>query len=417
MIEMNKSSLLLSVSLTALLMSGCGIDNTDDNVVGKAELVSVTPLFEMSSTQMQPVISMVKPGNPAFGIKVLKMVYKTENQKGEEVQVSGLVTIPVPSQMILDGLAAEGNQYSMSIVSDQHGTIFPDFESPTFVATTIDNNATLQLMRNFPATLFSGLSGFLTIQPDLIGYGESNTQVHPYFIEEDSANPVVDMIKATLQFGADNNLPLNGQVYLTGYSEGGYVTLAAAKEIEANHPDIALFGVAPMSGPYDLNMTGMGVISQPTMARPDFIGGIINSYALAYEYDLSTILSAPFDTTLPTLYNAADLSLTKEVIQASLTNDVAAFFTPTFRGDFLSNDENALRVDFVNNSVDDYKPTSPTQLYYCSGDTIINPLLAQSASAKMGVPAIDLSDSLDHVPCAQPAYGAVAGWFDELRSK
>ena len=172
-----------------------------------------------------------------------------------------------------------------------------------------------------------------------------------------------------------------------------------------------------MSGPYDLNMTGMGVISQPTMARPDFIGGIINSFSLSYDYDLSTILNTPFDTVLPTLYNAADLSLTKEVIQASLTNDVAEFFTPTFIGDFLSNSENALRVDFVNNSVDDYVPTTATQLYYCGGDTIISPLLAESASTKMGVTAIDINASLDHVPCAQPAYGAVAAWFVELRSK
>ncbi len=410
MIELKKSSLLLSVTLTALLVSGCGIDNTGDNVVGKSELVSVTPLFDVNASTMQATVSAIKPGSPAFGIKGYRMVYKTHTSKGEEIEVSGLVTVPVPSALILAGLQQQGKSYSMSIVSDQHGTIFPDNEAPTSsVIATHRPSAT--------GTLFSAVAGFLTIQPDLIGYGQSNTKPHPYFIEEESASTVVDMIKATLQFATKNKLPLNGQVYLTGYSEGGYVTLAAAKEIEANHPDIHLSGVAPMSGPYDLNMTGMGVISADSMARPDFIGGIINSYALTYDYNLSTILNAPFDTTLSTLYNASDLSLTKEVIQASLTNDIATFFTPTFRGDFLSNSKNALRVDFVNNSVDDYKPTSPTQLYYCSGDTIINPLLAQSASAKMGVPAIDINTTLDHVPCATPSYGAVAAWFVELRSK
>lgn len=410
MIEHKRSSLLLTVSLTALLMSGCGIDNTDKNIVGEKELVSMTPLFDINASTMQPTVSALKPGSPAFGIKGYRMVYKTHDAKGKEIEVSGLVTIPVPSQVILDGLAGQKKSYSMSIVSDQHGTIFPDSEAPT----------TEVIMTHKPSNigvLFSAVAGFVTIQPDYIGYGQSKNVPHPYFIEDASSQPVVDMIKATLQFGTDNQLPLNGQVYLTGYSEGGYVTLAAAKKIEADEKDITLAGVAPMSGPYDLNLTGMGVLSSPTMERPDFIGGIINSYANRYDYNLTNILNTPYDTTLPTLYDAADLTKTKEYIQGELTTDIAAFFKPTFRGDFLSNPNNALRVDFVNNSVDDYKPTSPTQLYYCSGDTIINPLLAKSASAKMGVPAIDVSDALDHVPCAQPAYGAVAAWFVELRSK
>ena len=410
MIDIKKSSLLLSVSLTALLFTACGIDNTNENVVGKAQLVSVTPIFEITSAQMQPTVSALKPGSPAFGVKGLKMIYKTHNQKGEEIEVSGLVTIPVPSKMILAGLKQQGKTYSMSIVSDQHGTIFQDSESPTAVATA--------KQQPFAAgTIFSAIGGFLTIQPDYIGFGTSNDTAHPFFLEEASANVVVDMIKATLSFGTNNNLPLNGQVYLTGYSEGGYVTLAAAKEIEANHKDINLAGVAPLSGPYDLNLTGMGVISRDTMARPDFIGGIINSYTIAYDYNLNNILGSTFASKLPTLYDATDVTKPKEWIQNELTTTVSDFFTPTFRGDFLTNANNALRVDFVKNSVDDYKPTSPTQLYYCSGDSIIDPRLALSASTKMGVPAIDLSPELDHVPCATPAYATAAAWFAELRSK
>lgn len=410
MIGAKKNGLLLSVSLTALFVGGCGIDNTDKNIVGRSSLVKVTPLFEISAANMQPTVSTLKPGSPAFGVKGVKLEYKTHNQKGEEILVSGLVTIPVPSKLILAGLKKQGKNYSMSIVSDQHGTIFQDYESPSAAAAVTK--------KPYQAgTVLSAIGGFLTIQPDYIGFGSSNDKQHPYFIEEDSANVVVDMIKATIQFGDTSNLPLNGQVYLTGYSEGGYITLAAAKEIETHHPDIKLAGVAPLSGPYDLNLTGMGVISNDNMSRPDFIGGIINSYASAYDYNLSTLLSAPYASTLPTLYDARDITKPKEFIQAQLTNDVGDFFTPAFRGDFLTNANNALRVDFVNNSVDDYKPTAPTQLYYCSGDSIIDPRLALSASAKMGVPAIDLSAGLDHVPCATPAYATAAAWFAKLRSK
>ena len=47
-----KASLLLSVSLTALLFIAFGIDNLDDNILGKSQLVSVTPIFEITSAQM-----------------------------------------------------------------------------------------------------------------------------------------------------------------------------------------------------------------------------------------------------------------------------------------------------------------------------------------------------------------------------
>jgi len=402
MIDKRKSSLLLSISLTALLISGCGIDNTDENQIGASQLIKVVPLFDIDSTNMQDTVTALKPGSPAFGVKGFKMLYSTHNDKGEKITVSGLVTIPVPSQTILTAMP----DYSMSIVSDQHGTIFPDFEAPSTAATLTGKPYAA-------GTLFSAVAGFVTIQPDYIGFGETKGTAHPYLLEESSANVVVDMIKATLAFGNQQNLPLNGQVYLTGYSEGGYVTMAAAKEIEANQPNITLKGVAPMAGPYDLNLTGMGVLSVAQMQRPDFIGGIINAYASNYDYNISTIVNAPYDTVLPTLYDGVN---TATEIQAALTTEVASFIQPAYRGDFLQNPNNPLRAEFINNSVDDYTPTSTTQLYYCSGDTVINPLLAQNAAAKMGITAIDINASLDHAECATPAYGAVAAWFSELRS-
>ncbi|MMZ67161.1 hypothetical protein D1872_297150 [compost metagenome] len=99
-----------------------------------------------------------------------------------------------------------------------------------------------------------------------------------------------------------------------------------------------------------------------------------------------------------------------------MTESVANFFVPTYRADFLTNPSNSLRTLFAQNSVDDYTPIADTRLYYCGGDSVIPPAVAQSAAQKMGVEAIDVNDTLDHVPCAQAAYPAVAAWFDQLRS-
>jgi pimeloyl-ACP methyl ester carboxylesterase len=410
MIEDKKIHLWLSISLTTLLMSGCGIDNTDENIVGEGKFIKVTPLFDINASTMQPTVTSIAPGQPAFGIKGYRVVYHTKDERGNDINASGLITVPVPSDLILSGLKAQNKNYSMSIVSNQHGTIFPDVEAPTSSVIATHKPTSI-------GTLFSAVGGFMTIQPDYIGFGESVKENHPYLLEKASANSVIDMLEAAIKFGNDNTLPLNGQVFLTGYSEGGYVTLAAAKEIETNHPDIKLKGLAPMSGPYDLNLTGMGVLSQTEMSRPDFIAGIVYSYATDLDLGLENIVNAQYASKLPTLYDAQK---TGEEIRAELTTSIADFFTPTYRGDFLTNPNNTLRQAFVENSVDDWKPTTPTKLLYCSGDTTIDYRISLSAGQKMGIAPenmVDINSSLGHAECAIPAYGATLKWFSELRSK
>ncbi len=403
-----KYGLVLSLATaTAILLGGCGYDNDGKNIVGKSQLISATELFNVSPQDMQPFVNQIKPNSPAFGIKGYRVVYKTHDDKGNEVNASGLVTIPVPSQIILNGLKKEGKSYTMSIVSNQHGTIFPDSEAPTTSVITTHKPTSI-------STLFSALGGFVTVEPDYIGYGQSKNLPHPYLLEKSSANSVIDLIEATIKLGNDNSLPLNGQVFLTGYSEGGYVTMAAADEIENHHKNIHLMGVAPMSGPYDLNLTGMGVLSATQMGRPDFIGGIVYSYANYMGMNLNEVINDQYASNMPTLYNKETNS---SQIQSELTQNINDFFVPTFRGDFLTNPKNPLREAFVENSVDDYKPTSSTRLFYCSGDKTIDPRIALKASQALGVEAIDLDPNkhLGHAECAIPAYGAALSWFDKLR--
>jgi len=435
MVKRMKFSLVAS-SVALMLLGGCGsIDNDGQNVVGADKLLQITPLFDINSSTMQPLVTSLTSRaddpnteenetvlpKPAFGIKGYKVVYSTKNEKGEDIKASGLVTVPVPTQTILQGLAAQGKSYSMSIVSDQHGTIFPDSEAPSVVGARVNNNP-LMLAAPDSWTITSvipssAIAGFITIQPDYIGFGESKSENHPYLLEKSSASTVVDMIEAAIKFGNDSSLPLNGQVYLTGYSEGGYITLAAAKEIEENHPDIALKGLAPMSGPYDLNLTGMGVLSETNMTRPDFIAGIVYSYATDLDLGLENIVNQTYASKLPDLFDAEHNSTQ---IQAELTTSIADFFVPAYRGDFLTNPNNTLRQAFVENSVDDWKPKTPTRLLYCSGDTTIDPVLSINAGQKMELnteDVIDINSSLGHAECGKPAYSAAITWFDELRSK
>ncbi len=399
-------TLLLSSALS-LVMIGCGYSNENQNIVGKSELISATPMFDISSQNMQTTVSKLAPGHPAFGIKGYRILYKTHDEKGKEINASALLTIPVPSKLILDNLKKDGKDFTMSIVSDQHGTIFLDKEAPT-------NSVLLTKKPTQQSVLFSAIGGFITLQPDYIGYGASKDHIHPYLLQKSSANSVIDLIKSSIKFANDKQLPINGQIFLTGYSEGGYVTLAAQKEIEKNHPNLHLKGSIPMSGPYDLNITGMGILSQDQILRPDFVSGIIYSYAKAYDLKLDQILNPQYASKLPTLF---DKTKDGSQIQAELSHTTNDLINPNYRMDFLTNPKNPLRVEFINNSVDNFKPKTPTLLYYCGGDKTIPPKISLKASKALGVDAIDIDPTLNHIECAQKAYPAALKYFSDLRSK
>ncbi len=440
-----QKSLLLSV-LTTTLFIGCGdFGNEDKNSAlnfNDVKIVSISqePLIEINASTNQNILagsinSGLTPTDPnyktAFGIKSYKIVYTTTDDNGSDINASGLVTVPVPTKAFLDYLSSIGKTYSMSIISDQHGTIFKDSDAPTtslgglgtFIQTIMQGGQPQSTPIPF---LMSAVGGFITVQPDYIGYGASKG-FHPYLLEKSSANAVVDLIKSTVKFASDANLPFNGQLFLSGYSEGGYVTMAAAKEIEKNHPLINLMGVAPMAGPYDLNATAMGVLnpSLTEMDRPDFIGGIINSYATVYGLDLINILNEPYATTLPTLY---DGNKSGDEIRVDLTSSLNDFFKLEYRTNFLIDQNNSLRKAFIENTPLNWTPKSKMKLLHCQNDEVISSQLSQIAYAKLtanGSNSVELQllttipdGTLPsvHVACATQTYPIAIDWFNKIRT-
>ncbi len=440
-----QKSLLLSVLVTTLFI-GCGdFGNEGKNSAlnfNDVKIVSVSPqpLMEINASTNQNILASsinagLAPTDPkyktAFGIKSYKIIYTTTNDSGSDINASGLVTVPVPTKAFLDYLSSIDKTYSMSIISDQHGTIFKDTDAPTtslgglgvFMQTIMQGGQPQSTPIPF---LMSAVGGFITVQPDYIGYGESKG-FHPYLLEKSSANAVIDLIKSTVKFANDANLPFNGQVFLSGYSEGGYATMAAAKEIEANHPLINLMGVAPMAGPYDLNATAMGLLAptQTEIDRPDFIGGIINSYATVYDLNLTDIINEPYATTLATLYDGDNSG---EEIRVQLTNTLNDFFKLPYRMDFLTNENNSLKQAFVENTPLDWAPKTKMKLLHCQNDEVISSQLSQIAYSKLtanGSSSVELQllttvqdGTLPsvHVVCATQTYPIAVEWFGKIRT-
>ena len=74
--------------------------------------------------------------------------------------------------------------------------------------------------------MWLGGRGFITAIPDFLGLGVSE-MMHPYMVSISSATAVVDMIRAGMYLCDSIDVSVSDQLFLSGYSEGGYVTMAA----------------------------------------------------------------------------------------------------------------------------------------------------------------------------------------------
>ena len=279
-----------------------------------------------------------------YDVTFYRFVYKVKYQ-GQDIQASGLLGIP------------QGTSTTPALLSAQHGTMFKQSDAPS----------------NFPNT-FSGFelfasTGFVTVIPDFIGYGISKDIFHPYYDKQASALAVVNMVKAAQYFLETKSVAINDNLFLVGYSEGGYVTMAAQQEIEthAGH-NLAVTAAAEGAGGYDLTGFMNLIATVPTYASPSFLALIIQAYDKTYAWNrpLTEFFQEPYAGKIPMLLNGTK---TTDEINAELTTSPAALFTPTFYANLKNpNGELVLKQKLTDNGFGDWVPESPTRLYHGTND-------------------------------------------------
>jgi len=424
--QMSKAVLLAST----LWFVGCGsdLDAPSTESVNGGEVV-----VDMDSATMREILlSKHTPGvtadSPVYGYKAYKIPYETTDEEGNTVKVSGLMVVPTE---VPDAVKALG----FSVVSDSHGTIFANYEAPTVAAS----------MTNLPdgaPVIFSSLGAFVTLQADYIGYGDSIGHYHPFILKNSLANATVDFIKAAEAFAAVNDIPLNGQLFVTGYSEGGYAAMAAMQKLEAEGKPVSM--AAPMAGPYiledmmpgaDGNLTRVGmapaVLSSESIGVPSFMALVGYAYANAYDHNVTEMINEPYASKLPTLF---DGSKTRAEIDPELTHQTTGdggLFNADFVGEYLLAG-NWFTEAMKENNVHKWAPQTPMKLIHCAGDDVIPIDFSYGAEGMMNylgaasVEVVPVEASLQaagkgdgtpmgHAECALPAYGIAAHIFADVR--
>lgn len=295
-------------------------------------------------------------------VDVYKVIYKTETE-GEKINASGLLCVP-----------SESGEYPL--FSFQNGTNTLNDQAPSEYVT----NPVYQFIEIIASM------GYVVVIPDYPGFGESSNISHPYLIKEPTVRAVVDMLYAVKEMVPEElpDLTIKDELYIMGYSLGGWATLALHKALEQDYSvDFNLKGSVCGAGPYNLNLIFERMVGNDTYPMPAYTGYIINAFSVYDQFTnpVSDILKEPYATRLPDLYRG---TLSADQINSQLTTSIPDLFTSGFLSGFTTDEKYAtVRSSLTDNSISSWNTAIPLFLIHGGGDTTVDPLSTENIYNEM----------------------------------
>ncbi len=343
----------------------------------------------------------------SYDVDMYKMVYNTVDALGQPTIASGAFLAPSNTSCT-----------DFPILVYHHGTSLRKIDVPS---NDVDETT---IGRVF------GAGGYFVLMPDYIGMGDS-PGLHPYCHAESEATATRDMIRAAREFISDSlQMVDNGELFLTGYSQGGHAAMASHKYIEDNNllEEFNVLGSAPCSGPYEMSGAMADTILSPfPYSNPGYLVYLLSSYQMVYGNlytSYSDILNSPYDTIVPPYFDGNNTTLGMGSLNSLLSGYVDTLMVDTVVANFsnsMSTFGHPLWTNLLANDNHDWTPQRPIKMYYCTGDeqvTFQNAISAESTMLSNGasnIEAVGLGGG-DHGACVIPALTSAYNWFDELRS-
>jgi pimeloyl-ACP methyl ester carboxylesterase len=427
---MNRPTSCVTVGMTALLiLAGCNSDNGSTSgpstpsgpsapqrgqlltnppalvaTIGTSDLLGLLGLDTLGQELMALTYS------PICTVNIYRLNYQTIGAKSEPTTSTGALMVPSGP--------ASGCQGPRPIVEYAHGT------SPlkTYdIAQLSGSNASSEGL--ILAALFAA-EGYIVVAPNYAGYDSSTLSYHPYLVGAQQAAEMMDVLTAArsaLPVALAPTVADNHKLFVTGYSQGGYVAMAATSAMQAAGQTVT--ASAPMSGPYALAAFGDAIfLGEVNASATENVALLANGYqnaygnlysepadvfATPYANDIAGLL--PSTTPISTIYSEGLLpndvlfsstppasqyaSITPATTPSNLATVFAMGFASSdylilnsYRLSYLQDEQanpdggfpsattglpaasptNALRKDLKTNDLRNWTPTTPTLL--CAGD-------------------------------------------------
>lgn len=372
------------------------------------EVVAVTLSGSYSKQEISSILNLpiVKSG-----VNYYKVDYTSKDAKGVKDTLSGLVAVP-------DNLS-----FTYPTLIYQHGTSNCKTCVPSRLGTDGGDEGLI-------GVLLSSL-GFVSVMPDYVGMGDGRgfqTYVHA------ATNSIAteDMLVAVREWTSKNNISVNKQLFITGYSQGGYTSMAFHRYMQQKYGASSVTAAAHLSGPYSLSGVMRNLIlGEEEYGHPAYVPNTIMGYNEVYEiYDnLSDFFKQEYVTDIQKYY---DGQITLSDLNSRLAQLLKANTGATIGGRLIkdniiaeikSDPNHILNQILKDNDVYDWRPDSPTRIFYCKADDQVpyqNSIVARDTMLKNGaLPSIfavqDVNPSADHGECFAPAITSTILFFLSLQ--
>jgi hypothetical protein len=169
-------------------------------------------------------------------VRVHRLTYATRDVDGTEVTASGAILVPA-----VDGPAP--------VMCYHRGTIIPvHWERRAPSCYDLENNQSIyeNYEMSFLAAGFAA-AGYVTVAPDLIGYGASRGREHPYMHAPSLAWVSRDMLWAAREFAAGEGIPLGGLFITRDGRKAAWPAWRCMSCWSASTPTSSLSAAAPCS--------------------------------------------------------------------------------------------------------------------------------------------------------------------------
>ncbi len=332
--------------------------------------------------------------NPKYDVNIYDVQYISHWHDGTEVLVSGLYFVP------------QGVDGAMPQLVYHHGT-------------KMKKGRDEEIKGETNLALGYAVDGYLVLMPDYFGLGHGE-RFHLYQLYEPLGQTTVDFLFAVRALDDLLNVRVNEQLFLTGYSEGGYAALGTNKLIQEKYSEhFKVTATSANAGAYDM----MGVQSRAMFKpypRPQFLPYLLLGVNEVYNLvpDINDMFRPPYDTMISKFF---DWNYTHD----DLTDLFPAIPKDMLRDTFLNlylNDKNfVFHKALEENTICCWKPENPVQLCHCKGDEIVfyeNSVVTYNAMKQLGTEDIAFRNpgkKYGHRSCGLFATSYSKFYFDSFR--
>ncbi|MGW8374807.1 lipase family protein [Streptomyces sp. ODS28] len=373
--------------------------HTQDQKRARGALLGVERLAHKSRAQIDALLAKAKVKAPAarYGGTLYRLTYATITPQGAPTTASALLVLP------------DGGGKKIATVSETHGTTGYRGYAPSGEDS----------LSGLGALLYAA-GGRAVVAPDYLGLG-SGPGRHPYMDTRSSVSASLDALRAGRTAAGQHGKRLTGEVYVTGFSQGGQVAVALAREIQRGAaPGLRLRALAPVSGPYAIGGEELPGMYDGRVAGTSAVFYL--SYFLTAQNRLHPLYSdprqvfrAPYSARVEGLF---DGSHKDEEISAQLPRTIEKLLTPKWYADLRHPTGALARVVRLNDGMCAWGPRVPVRLHTSHGDRDVprgNTVRCAKDMAAHGVKAtvVDHGEA-DHGGTYREAVGENARWFARL---